>query len=67
MQNGLHIFKSLQKSAIAQPTAVAMVAKVSVILIHLVMDWLEVLRNPGSHVLCVEFLVFAPCYRQGTG
>lgn len=39
-----------------------MVAKVSVILIYLVMKCLELLLSAGSHVLCVELFVFAPYY-----
>ena len=39
---------------------VAMAAKVSVILIYLMMNRLELLLSAGSHVLCVELLVFAP-------
>lgn len=52
---------SFEKSAITQPTAVAMVAKVRVILIYLVMKCLELL-SAGSHVLCVELFVSAPYY-----
>ena len=37
-----------------------MAAKVSVILIYLMMNRLELLLSAGSHVLCVELLVFAP-------
>lgn len=43
MQKGLHIFKELQKSVAEQPAAVAMVAKVSVILMALVTKCLELL------------------------
>lgn len=63
MQKGWHIFKELQKSVAVQPAAVAMVAKVSVILMDLVTKCLELLLGQGAVSPSSQggVPVFVPC------